>query len=126
MRIIPEFIVDDIQKQVAIFCELFGFEVEFTDPEGEHFTWVQLKKGKERIMLHEKAKLLNEIAGLKLGNNSSIIIVFKHTKHQAQKLYQKAKAKKLKMVQDIHATGYGAVEMMFKTDEGILIQITGE
>lgn len=126
-QIIPELIVDDIEVMVEFFVNKFDFEIEATDPEEGHYTWVQIVNGDNHIMMQETGVTMLEIpelkariAGtdllmLKLDNAETVRNVYERFSNQLEAVYMK-----------IRMTEYGSCEFGVRDPEGRYIIVSGD
>jgi uncharacterized glyoxalase superfamily protein PhnB len=69
----PMLLVDDVDKAVAYYQEVFGAELQYSLPENPPFEWVSLLLGDIEIMFWQKEAAQKEYPGVlftseKLGN----------------------------------------------------------
>lgn len=126
-QIIPELIVDNIEKMVEFFVNKFNFGVEAKDPEEGHYTWVQIVNGDNHIMMQETEvtkleipELNDRITGtdllmLKLENADAVRSIYKRFDNESESVYMK-----------IRVTEYGSCEFGVKDPEGRYIIVSGD
>ena len=126
-QIIPELIVDDIERMVEFFSEKFDFQVEATDPEEGHYTWVQLMNGGNRIMMQETEVTKLEIAELKTRFTGTDLLMVKLENAEAvRSAYERFDNEAESVYMKIRVTEYGSCEFGVKDPEGRYIIISGD
>ncbi len=75
IKIINEFVVNDINITIDFYKQYFNFELIETD--GNPITWCKMKKDNCYIMLEEYAEVYNEIPNFPEKTFSSNLVKFK-------------------------------------------------
>ena len=126
-QIIPELIVDDIEKMVEFFSDKLDFKVEATDPEEGHYTWVQIVNGDNRIMMQETEVTKLEIAELKTRFTGTDLLMLKLENAEAvRNIYERFGNEPASVYMKIRVTEYGSCEFGVKDPEGRYIIVSGD
>lgn len=125
--IIPELIVDDIEAAVQFYTNYFGFEVEFTDPEGEEYQWAQLVNGDNRIMMQSALSTMAEIPEIDERITGTDLLMFKlESADCVRQLYNGFQDLGHLVYAPIRVTEYGSCEFGVHDLEGRFIIISGD
>mgnify|MGYP000989057338 CR=1 FL=1 len=126
-NIIPELIVDDIKAMVKFYTECFGFEVEFTDPEGDEFQWVQLVNGENRMMMQSAISTMIEIPEMNTRITGTDLLMFKmQDADEVRQLYGGFQNSSELIFAPIRVTEYGSCEFGVHDIEGRFIIVSGD
>lgn len=126
-QIIPELIVDDIERMVEFFVNKFDFEVEATDSEEGHYTWVQIVNGDSRIMMQETEVTKLEIPELKIRITGTDLLMLKLENVEAVRtIYERFGNESESVYMKIRVTEYGSCEFGVKDPEGRYIIVSGD
>lgn len=125
--IIPELIVGDILEMTKFYTEYFGFEVEFTDPEGEDYQWAQLVNGDNRIMMQSACSTMIEIPEITICTIGTDLLMFKmETADAVRQLYSGFQNSPYPIFAPIRVTEYGSCEFGVHDPEGRYIIVSGD
>lgn len=126
-HIIPELIVDNIEKMVEFFAKKFDFEVEAKDPEEGHYTWVQIVNGDNHIMMQETDVTKLEIPELKARITGTDLLMLKLENADAvRNIYERFGNELESVYMKIRVTEYGSCEFGVKDPEGRYIIVSGD
>ena len=125
--IIPELIVDNIKEMVQFYTNYFGFEVEFTDPEGEEYHWAQLVNGDNRIMMQSALSTMIEIPEIDVRITGTDLLMFKlESAELVRRLYDGIQELSHLVYAPIRVTEYGSCEFGVHDPEGRFIIVSGD
>lgn len=126
-QIIPELIVDDIERMVEFFVQKFDFKVELKDPEEGHYTWVQISNGNNHIMMQEMAVTMLEIPKLKERITGTDLLMLKLENSEAVRcIYERFDDERESVYMKIRVTEYGSCEFGVIDPEGRYIIVSGD
>lgn len=127
VQIIPELIVNDIERMVEFFVQKFDFRVEATDPEEGHYTWVQIANGNNHIMMQETEVTKLEIPELKERITGTDLLMLKLESSEAVRCaYERFTTECESIYMKIRVTEYGSCEFGVKDPEGRYIIVSGD
>lgn len=117
-ELIPELLVENIQKSLKFYQEVLGFKSEIIFPE-KNPIFVQVSKDNFHIMLYNRSDFQKEIPKLKkIKMGGSTLLYFKVK--QIKDFYEQVKDK-VKIIQSIHETDYGSTEFTIEDCNGYLL-----
>ena len=126
-NIIPELIVDDITAMVKFYIDYFGFKVEFADPEGEEYQWVQLVNGNNRLMMQSALSTMIEIPEIVTRITGTDLLMLKmENANIVQQLYDSFQNSAYRIYAPIRVTEYGSCEFGVHDPEGRFIIVSGD
>lgn len=118
LQLIPELLVEDMQKSIDFYVNVLGFKEEIVFPEKSP-VFAQMGKNDAHIMLYIRNEFENEIPSLKnvkMGGSTLLYI----RAAGVESLYAEIKDK-VKIVQPFHKTDYGKIEFAIEDCNGYLI-----
>lgn len=118
-KLTPNLMVEDVNRTVAFYKDVLGFETLMTVPEEGQFVWAMLQCGSVEIMFQARDSLTDEIpalAGAPIGASQTLYIHVEGIKDH----YERLKSK-VAIVSDMHVTFYGAQEFYFKDCNGYIL-----
>lgn len=126
-HIIPELIVNNIERMVEFFTKKLGFVVEATDPEEGHYTWAQIANGGNRIMMQETQVTMLEIPELNKRIIGTDLLMLKLlSAEDVQQAYERFTEEFDSIYMQIRMTEYGSCEFGIKDPEGRYIIVSGD
>jgi len=64
-KLVPNLMVEDVNKTLKFYKEILGFETVMTVPQEGEFNWAMMKNGHVEIMFQKKESLCQEIPDFK-------------------------------------------------------------
>lgn len=121
MKIINEFLVNDINESIKFYRDFLEFEIVETT--GNPINWVRLKNGSSEIMIEDYKSAINEFLNFPSKVNSSNLIKFKYSNIEDVKMiYNKMLNSNIKIFKDLKETDYGTTEFaILDCDNNIII-----
>lgn len=121
MKIINEFLVNDIRASISFYENIFDFSIQETV--GEPVEWVKMVNAREELMLYSYESATKEFNNLPSKVCSSNLIMFKYeTNEEIQKIYKKVIEQKVKVFSELKETDYGTKELgVIDPDNNIII-----
>lgn len=117
-QLIPELLIEDMQKTLKFYYEVLGFQSEIVFPE-KNPIFAQISKDYVHIMLYNRNDFQREIPKLKrVKMGGSILLYFKVEK--IKDFYKQIKDK-VKIIQTIHETEYDSIEFTIEDCNGYLL-----
>ncbi|OGK14310.1 hypothetical protein A3A93_03185 [Candidatus Roizmanbacteria bacterium RIFCSPLOWO2_01_FULL_38_12] len=117
-QLIPELLIEDMQKTLRFYHEVLGFQSEIVFPE-KNPIFAQIGKDDAHIMLYSRNDFQREIPKLKqVKMGGSILLYFKVEK--IKDFYKQIKDK-VKIIQTIHETEYDSIEFTIEDCNGYLL-----
>ncbi len=120
----PNIMVNDVNKTVEYYKNLFDFELVMSVPEKGKFDWAMMKNGKAMIMFQEKENLAKEIKSLQNKPLGASMILYIQTKN-IDVLYEKVKHRE-KIIKEPAVTLYGAKEFSMTDLNGYILTFAEE
>ncbi len=118
-RLTPNLMVKDVNRTIAFYKELLGFELNQTVPETGQFEWASMKCGEVEIMFQAESSLAQDIPALKemdIGGSLTFYIQMAGI----EELYGKVRDN-VAIVQDMHTTFYGTRQFTIRDCNGYLL-----
>ena len=115
----PNLAVKDVNKTVAFYTTILGFNCIMTVPEEGQFVWAMVQADGLTIMFQELKNLAEEYSQLEkrsIGGSLTFYI----TVTDIQKLYDKLKGK-VTIAKELHKTFYGATDFAIEDCNGYLL-----
>ncbi len=121
MKIINEFIVDDIEASIKFYKNILGFEVAETA--GEPICWVRLKNGNAELMLEDYKKVVEEYKEFPPKVKTSNLVKFQYSdSNKVRDIYNKVLENNVKIFEELTETDYGTTEFtILDCDSNIII-----
>ncbi len=121
MKIINEFLVNDISESINFYKDFLNFEIIETT--GNPINWVRLKNDTAELMLENYKSAMNEFVKFPPKVNSSNLVKFKYSNiKDVRMLYNKALNSNIEIFKDLKETDYGTVEFaILDCDNNIII-----
>lgn len=120
-KIIPDLIVDDVNRQVRLYKEDLGFTTVSTYPKGGSLQWA-LMENKQRdmqVMFEKQSAVMGEITALKDRAAGGRLTYYAEVE-DIDAVYERI-SKRMKIVTDIYATSYGMDEFVAQDSKGYVI-----
>jgi uncharacterized glyoxalase superfamily protein PhnB len=111
--------VEDVNRTVAFYQEVLGFELLTSVPEEGQLAWAMLKRGGVELMFQARGSLTEELPGFRgkdIGGTFNLYIDVE----DIQGLYA-AIRDKVTVVVDMHTTFYGAHEIAIEDCNGYIL-----
>lgn len=118
LQIIPELLVEDMQKTLRFYQEILGFKPEIVYPQANP-VFVQIRRDNIRIMLYDRSDFENEIPKLKKVKMGGSVLLYIEAE-KIETFYQEIKDR-VNIIQPIHKTDYGSLEFTIEDCNGYLI-----
>lgn len=116
----PMFLVDDVDKVIEWYKEVFNAKINATDPENPPYEWVSLLIGDVEIMFAKKESAIRWYSqNVAINKSISNFIAYIYVKN-IDKLYQKIK-EKTEIIMEPVSQWYGMKEFAIKDPFGIVI-----
>jgi len=118
-KLTPNVMVENVNKTIEFYKNVLEFETVITVPEAGSFQWAMMKNGSVEIMFQSAEDLAKDIPELKdkeIGGSLTFYIDVS----DVEALYEKVKDR-VCIVQDLHATFYGAREFAIKDINGYIL-----
>jgi|GraSoiStandDraft_36_1057302.scaffolds.fasta_scaffold865606_1 uncharacterized glyoxalase superfamily protein PhnB len=118
-KLTPNLMVEDVNRTVAFYQEVLGFELLTSVPEEGQLAWAMLKRAGVELMFQTRASLTEELPGLRgkdIGGTFTLYIDVE----DIQGLYA-AIRDKVTVVVDMHTTFYGAREITIEDCNGYIL-----
>jgi uncharacterized glyoxalase superfamily protein PhnB len=117
-QIVPEFLVENIEKTVKFYTEVLDFSVESVFPENEP-VFAQLKRDEVEIMLFERNEFSKEVLAFKKMKMGGTVALYMRTT-ELKEYYDRIKDK-VTMIVPYHETFYGSREFVIEDCNGYII-----
>jgi len=118
LSLIPELLVEDVNKSVRFYEEILGFSKEIMFPEKEPI-FVQMMKDNIRIMVYLRSDFEKEIPKLKKEKMGGSVLLY--IKVDAIESFFHNLDSTVKIIQTLHKTDYGSLEFTMEDCNGYLI-----
>jgi lactoylglutathione lyase len=118
-KLTPNLMVEDVNRTVAFYQEVLGFELLTSVPEEGQLAWAMLKRGGVELMFQTRGSLTEELPGLggkDIGGTLNLYIDVE----DIQGLYT-AIRDKVTVVTGMHTTFYGANEIAIEDCNGYIL-----
>ena len=118
-KMTPNLMVEDVNKTIAFYKDILGFELLATVPETGQFNWAMMRRDNVEIMFQARASITEEFPVLKdraIGGSLTFYIEVE----DIQALYRRLKDK-VTFVQDMHTTFYGTQEFAVQDCNGFVL-----
>ena len=115
----PNLIVNDVNKTVDYYRDLFGFKLEMSVPESGTLDWAMMKHGTVEIMFQTLPSIAKDVpafAGKQPGGAFTLFVIVADVK----KLYTTVKSK-VELAVDFNTTFYGMDEFTIKDLNGYYV-----
>lgn len=121
MKIINEFIVDDIEASIKFYKNILGFEV--VETAGEPICWVRLKNGDAELMLEDYKIVVEEYKDFPPKVKTSNLVKFQYSDiNEVRGIYNKVLENNIKVFEELTETEYGTTEFtILDCDSNIII-----
>lgn len=119
-KLTPEIMVENVQETLAFYQEVLGFQVVATVPEGTGpYVWAMVKNEGVELMIESRESLS---AGLPILQGKEIggTFIFYIDVNSVESLLENVKHR-VKVVQDMHTTPYGAKEFAILDNNGFIL-----
>lgn len=117
-QLIPELLVEDMEKTLRFYQDILGFKSEIIFPEKKPI-FAQVGKDDIHIMLYHRSEFQKEIPKLKqIKMGGSMLLYFKVEK--IKDFYDQIK-NKVNIIQSLHKTEYGSLEFTTEDCNGYLL-----
>jgi uncharacterized glyoxalase superfamily protein PhnB len=118
-KLTPNLMVEDVNRTIAFYKDILGFELLATQPESGQFDWAMMKRNDVEMMFQARASLTGELP-LFEGKAIDGSLTFFVEVEDVKGLYTNLKDK-VTIVQDMHATFYGAQEFAIQDCNGYIL-----
>ena len=121
--IIPELLVEDLEKTLSFYTKVLGFKTVMSFPE-KHPYFALLKQGKVEIMLYHRTQFSEEIpkfTNINMGGSLALFIKIDKIKQYYTKLKNKAE-----IIQPLHKTDYDTQEFSIHDVNGYVLIFSEE
>ncbi|HET7641262.1 MAG TPA: VOC family protein [Ktedonobacteraceae bacterium] len=118
-KLTPNLMVEDVNRTVAFYQEVLGFELLTSVPEEGQLAWAMLKRGGVELMFQTRGSLTEELpslGGKDIGGTFNLYIDVE----DIQGLYA-AIRDKVTVVANMHTTFYGANEIAIEDCNGYIL-----
>jgi uncharacterized glyoxalase superfamily protein PhnB len=118
-KLTPNLMVEDVNRTIAFYRDVLGFELLTTVPEEGQFDWAMMRRDNVEIMFQARSSLAAELpalTGVPIGGSLTFYVEVSGLKE----LYEQLKDK-VEIVQDWHTTFYGTQEFAFKDCNSYII-----
>jgi uncharacterized glyoxalase superfamily protein PhnB len=118
-NLIPNIMVEDVNKTLDYYKDLLGFNVYATNPEQGKYDWAMAGKGNTSIMFQSRESLAGEMPVFK-GKDIGASLTFYIGVDNVDELYKSIKDR-ADVVMDMRKTFYGAMEFGIKDLNGYIL-----
>jgi uncharacterized glyoxalase superfamily protein PhnB len=121
-KLTPNLMVEDVNRTIAFYTEVLGFETVATVPEAGQLDWAWMQRDDVQVMFQARASLDEEIPALKdvpIGASQTFYIEVTGV----QELYAQL-TDKVEIVADLHTTFYGTSEFAFRDLNGYILSFS--
>ena len=118
-KMTPNLMVEDVNRTIAFYTGVLGFESLTTVPEQGQFDWGMMKSEGVEIMFQARSSLGEDIPALAdaaIGGSLTFYIEVAGL----MALYERLKGQ-VEIVQDLHTTFYGTQEFTFQDCNGYIL-----
>lgn len=119
-KITANLMVEDVDKTIAYYRDLLGFELAMTEPQEEPFQWAMMTNGGAELMFQSRASLAGEyeqlFGDIPLGGSFTLFIEV----NDVRALFEKVKTH-VEMVKELEETFYGMIEFTIRDLDGYLL-----
>lgn len=115
----PNLMVNDVNKTVEYYNNLFDFELVMSVPEKGKYEWAMMKNGGATIMFQEKESLSKELKSLQNKPLNATMNLYINT-NNIESLYKKVKITE-KIEIELNTTFYGAKEFSMTDLNGYIL-----
>lgn len=115
----PNMMVADMEKTIAFYQDILGFEIAMSVPEQAPFEWASMKSGNIELMFQTRASLAGELPLFdKLDTGGGL--TFYIEVDNFDELYQDVKGK-VKLIKERETTFYGMEEFCVQDCNGFIL-----
>ena len=118
-KLTPNLMVNNVNRSIAFYQEVLGFERLMTVPEEGEFDWALLKCGEVEIMLQSRGSLTQEIPALAGQARGGALTLYIDVV-DVEGLYEKIRDR-VTLVQALHGTFYGTREFAIQDEDGFIL-----
>jgi len=118
-RLTPNLLVANVERSLAFYTEILGFERGMTVPEQSPFVFAQVTSGSIEIFLNDAAGAVKEypvLAGKPLGTSGTMFVEVEGIRELHAEL-----APKVTIVMPLITQWYGTMEFVIADPDGYLI-----
>lgn len=119
----PVLMVKDVKESIAFYNSIFGFEITIIVPNEETPVFAAIEKNGLEIMLQERSSMEAEYQLFKSKDIGGTFTLYLDL-GEVKPLYDICKDKKVKFVNDLHKTFYGADEFAILDNNNYTLVIT--
>ena len=118
--LIPNLMVEDVNKTAEYYQKTFGFEIVMTVPDGGVFDFAMLKLDNVTIMFQSMKSFIEALPEYKDQKAGGTLFLYFDVEN-LDKIYNEAKIADAEIVVDINTTFYGTREFTMKDCDGYLL-----
>ena len=121
-KMTPNLMVENVNRNIAFYTDVLGFELLTTVPEEGNFDWAMMKRDGVELMFQARSSLGDELpalADVPIGGS----LTFYTEVTGLRELYEQLKDL-VEIVQDWHTTFYGTQEFAFRDCNGYIIGLS--
>jgi lactoylglutathione lyase len=118
--LIPNLIVEDVNRTTEYYQRTFGFEIVMTVPDSGAFEFAMLKLDNVTIMFQSMKGFIEALPEYKDQKVGGTLFLYFDVEN-LDKIYNKAKIANADIVVDINTTFYGTREFTMKDCDGYLL-----
>ncbi len=115
----PNFVVSDVERSLAFYRDVLGFDVGQTVPDAAPFVFASLQSGPVELFLNAREAAVAEypaFATRPLGGTLTFFIEVSNIQH----VYEELRSR-VKIVMPLEKKWYGVTEFAFEDPDGYLI-----
>lgn len=117
-RVTPRLLVADVNKTIAFYKEVFGFEPVYTVPDTGVFSFAILSRGSIELMIQNREELESEVGQFQqVQTGGTFVINFEVT--NILSIYEKASTF-AHITKELHQTFHGTKEFAVKENNGYI------
>lgn len=122
--IIPEMIVQNIEKNIEFFTKYFNFTIKQKEVQKGKVKFVELVNGNNSLYLQAVEFTKLEFPKFKTKLNSSNLILFQYdNRNEFESLYEILKNKEIPLYSEMKETDYGTREFVVLSPDNYLIEV---
>ena len=115
----PNMMVEDVDRTVAFYREVLGFEVVMTVPDEGPFDWAMVRRDGVELMFQSRASLAAEYPELEARTAGGALTLYLDVKDAAG-LYERLRDR-VAVVKESHTTFYGKREFAIRDTDGFIL-----
>ena len=117
----PNLMVKDVNKTVAFYKDVLGFEVVMTVPETGKLDWAWMKRDEVNVMFQSRADMSQAIPALRNAPVGATMTLYVMMEGVADLFKQLKDHEKIRVVEPLHDMFYGTKEFTIRDENDYLL-----